>query len=103
MSANECEKYEVYLTKRCERGYLKERKRMNPILLGEIESELVHLRTDPRRGNELAHNLAGYRSIHIDKFSYRIVYRVDNSSCTVMIEAICHRKSVYKSLKRLHE
>ena len=103
MNSNECEKCKVCLTRRCEHNHPKERRRMNPLLGTEIKSELVHLRTDPRRGDELAHNLAGYRPIHINKFFYRMVYRMDNSSCTITVEAIGRRKSVYKDLKLLHK
>ena len=75
---------------------------MDRNLRGEIASELQRLRTDPRRGAELAHNLAGRRSIHTAKFSYRIVYRVDDNSCTITVESISRRKSVYNNLKRRH-
>lgn len=82
--------------------YRKASRRMAPKLCDEIASGLQRLRTDSRRGAELAHDLAGRRSIHIARFSYRIVYRVDEDSCTVTVESIGHRKSVYDNLKRRH-
>lgn len=42
-----------------------------------VEPELDALRCDPHRGSRLGQNLKGMRSIHIDKFSYRIVYEAD--------------------------
>lgn len=58
---------------------------------------------DPRRGGELAHNPAECRSIHTDKFSHGMVCGAGNSSRTATVEAIGHRKSAYKNMKRLHE
>ena len=102
MSAKNCKEYKVYLSGHCEKEYRRASKKMDRNLRGEIASELQRLRTDPRRGAELAHNLAGRRSIHIAKFSYRMVYRVDDNSCTITVESISRRKSVYNNLKRRH-
>lgn len=44
-------------------------------------------------------NLKGMRSIHINKFSYRIVYEVDYDACIVTVHKIGHRKSVYDNLQ----
>lgn len=102
MSAKGCEEYKVYLSSHCGQKYRKAFRRMDPKLRDEITSELQILRTDSRRGAELAHDLAGGRSIHIAKFSYRIVYGIDGDSCTIAVESIDHRKSVYRNLKRQH-
>lgn len=63
-----------------------------------VESELGALHYDPQRGSRLGQNLEGMRSIHIDKFSCRIVYEVDHSACTVTVHKIGHRKPAYGDL-----
>ena len=100
MKPRECDKYDACLSNRRGREYRKAYKRINPRLRDTIDSEIHCLRTDPRRGAEPAQDLAGMRSIHIDRFSYRTVYRVDNDACTITVEGICHRKPVCARLKR---
>ena len=99
MEAEGCEECVVHMTKRCQRRYEKASKRLDRRLPATIESELGILRHDPHRGPKLEMNLKGMRSIHIDKFSYRIVYGVDYDACIVTVHKIGHRKSVYDNLQ----
>ena len=39
-------------------------------------------------------------SIHIDEFSYRIVYEIDHGACEVIVYRIRHRKAACDSLVR---
>ena len=100
MDAKKCQDYEVYMTNQCRREYRRACKRMDSGLRDAIESELELLRGNPRRGDELERDLDGMRSIHINEFSHRIVYDVDNNLCRITIHAIHHRKSVYSDLAR---
>lgn len=91
------------MTGRCGRKYNKAGRRFPPRLHDLIESELASLRHDPCRGSELVWNLHGLRSIHINRFSYRIVYEIDRDLCTIAIVAIGHRSSIYDDLARLRQ
>lgn len=99
MEAEGCKEYVVHMTKQCQRGYEKSSKRLDRRLHDIIESELKTLHHDPHRGPKLEMNLKGMRSIHINKFSYRIVYEVDYDACIVTVHKIGHRKSVYDNLQ----
>lgn len=77
MEAEGCKEYEVHMTRQCQRDYGKLSKKMDRRLHEHVEPELDALRCDPHRGSRLGQNLKGMRSIHIDKFSYRIVYEAD--------------------------
>ena len=101
MEAEECTEYDIRMTDKCQRRYNKDARKMDTRLRNIIESELDALRHDPNRGPKLEWNLDGFRSIHIDEFSYRIVYKTDRASCTVTIARIDHRKGVYDELERL--
>ena len=85
---------------RCQREYSKASKKMDRRLHEIVESELDILRHNPRRGSKLKRNLEGMRSIHIDEFSYRIVYEIDRATCRVIIYRIRHRKAAYDGLVR---
>ena len=103
MEAKECAEYKIHMTDRCSRKYNKAGRRFPPRLHGLVESELASLQDDPCRGSELVWNLSGLRSIHIDQFSYRIVYEIDRDTCTITIIAIDHRSSIYDELARLRQ
>ena len=85
---------------RCHREYSKARKKMDRRLLEVVESELDALRHDPYRGSKLEQNLKGMYSIHIDAFSYRVVYEIDHGMCEVIVYRIRHRKAAYDNLVR---
>lgn len=95
MEAKGCREYTVHMTKLCQSGYAKASRRMDRRLHEIIETELDILRSDPLRGSKLERDLKGMYSIHIDKFSYRIVYEVDHAACIITVHKIGHRKSVY--------
>ena len=95
MEANGCEEYTVHMTKLCQSNYVKASRTMDRRLHEIIESELGLLHHDPHRGSRIERDLKGLHSIHIDKFSYRIVYEVDYTACTITVHKIGHRRSVY--------
>ena len=101
MEAEKCAEYDIRMTSKCRRRYDKDARRMNPRLRSIIESEIDSLRSDPGRGSKLEWNLAGLRSVYIDEFAYRIVYKTDRASCTVTIAMIDHRDGIYDELARL--
>ena len=74
---------------------------MDTRLRGIIGSELDALRSDPNRGSRLEWNLAGLRSVHVDEFACRMVYKTDHASCTVTIAMTDHRGGACGELARL--
>lgn len=100
MDTEECREYTIHMIPWCQREYSKASKRMDRRLREIIESELDVLRHDPWRGSRLKRDLEGMFSIHIDEFSYRIVYEVDHTACKIIIYRIRHRKAAYDKLVR---
>lgn len=100
MEAKECKEYAIHMTEACRREYSKMSKRADRRLRKVIESELDVLRYDPHRGSKLERDLVGMRSIHIDQFSYRIVYGVDHAACRIVIYRIRHRSASYSAVKK---
>lgn len=90
--------YEVCWLKKCERQWKKIEKRADPALQA-IVKKIGGPETNPKAGKEMKQDLAGFRSIRIDKFSFRIVYKI--SGDRVEICAIGHRKEVYEQAHRL--
>ena len=90
----------VLLSPRCDKLYKKFGKKANPKLLKQIHENIDQLKTNSELGKPLKQNLKDMRSIHIDQFSYRIVYKIEkgNPSDTITIHAISHRKDVYTDL-----
>ena len=99
MEAKGCKEYTVHMTKLCQRDYKKASRRMDRRLRELVESELDALHHDPYRGSRLERDLKGMHSVHIDRFSYRIVYEVDHSACIITVHKIGHRKSAYDDLR----
>lgn len=56
------------------------------------------LAKNPKVGKEMERELDGFRSIRIEEFKFRIVYKINGKS--VEIYAIGHRKNVYDLLQR---
>ena len=60
------------------------------------------LKTDPIRfGSPLRYGLKGYRRLRVS--FYRIVYRIETKSNTVIILAIKHRKDIYDDARIVSE
>ena len=97
MEVKGCEECTVHMSEWCQRGYKKASKKTDRRLREIVESELDLLRHDARRGSKLERDLKGMYSIHIDQFSYRIVYEVDHSACNITVHKIGRRKSAYDS------
>ena len=96
-----CIKYTVELSPRCDKEYKKLAKRCDPKLLKQINDCVDGLETNPNLGESLSQDLAGMRSIHINQFHFRIVYEVnDNPSHKITIHVIAHRKDVYSDLSK---
>lgn len=96
-SENHSVNYVVELTKKCESEYKKLRKRGNPDLLREIAEYLDQLKTNPNLGEQLIYKeLKGMRSIHLNRYQFRILYVVrDNPVRKVIILKIAFRKDFY--------
>lgn len=92
--------YTIKWTDKRKRDYKKRSKRMDPRLKKIVELEICLLDHDPRRGSELKWNLNDMRSVHIDQFSYRIVYETDYATSTITLDSIEPRGRVYDNLGR---
>ena len=66
-----------------------------------IRSAIDDLRDHPRKGAELAGDLAGYRSLKSRR--YRIIYRLNEEEGALDIYHVGHRRDVYESLRALLE
>ena len=66
-----------------------------------IRSAIDDLLEDPRKGSELAGELAGFRSLKARR--YRIIYRIDDEARALEIHHAGHRRDVYESLRLLVE
>ena len=87
----------VEFTNQCHKDY-KKLKRSQPGLLTAVNLTIDEIVKDPETGKELFTDLRGFRSVHIDEFCFRIVYRVEGHR--VLVHAIRHRKDVYKEMSR---
>ena len=96
--------YEIVFAKKCGSEFKKLKKRMNPNLLKEIEQSFDELKTNPELGEELSQDLAGMRSIHMNKYNFRILYDVkDDPSKQIVILKIGYRKDFYPDFSRYRE
>src|SRR4051794_4440791 len=66
-----------------------------------IRAAIDDLRDDPRKGAELAGDLASYRSLKSRR--YRIIYRLNEEEGALDIYHVGHRRDVYESLRALLE
>jgi mRNA interferase RelE/StbE len=72
----------------------KELKRLRPPQLGQVVARIQALADDPRPPG--CERLQGSTRFRVRQGSYRIVYEVDDSSRTVTIYKIGHRREVYR-------
>lgn len=87
----------VEFTKQSKKDY-KRLKRSQPDLLTAVNSAIEAICKDPETGEEMVGNLAGFRSVHIDEFNFRIVHRLEGQR--VIIHAVRNRKDVYQEMSR---
>ncbi len=93
--------YEIVFAKKCGSEYKKLKKRMIPNLLKEVEQSLDELKTNPELGEELSQDLAGMRSIHLNKYNFRILYDVkENPIKQIVILKVGYRKDFYSDFSR---
>ena len=73
---------------------LKEHKK-NAELLRALEKKIQHLQEDPRSvGGMLSGQLHGWRSTRLVR-KFRLLFKIDETTQTVHLGAIDHRKDVY--------
>ena len=70
-----------------------------PQLKRAIRAALHALTSDPRAGEQLKDELAGYWKYRVRR--YRIVYRVDGRTRTLRVMAVGHRRNVYEEVAGL--
>ena len=87
----------VEFTNQCRKDY-KKLKKSQPGLLAAVNSQIGEIGRDPEIGKEMITDLMGFRSVRIDEFCFRIVYRVEGDR--VLVHAIRHRKDVYQEMSR---
>ena len=73
---------------------------MDRRLHNAIEDCLESPRASPRLGKELVGGLSGMRSVRIEEFLCRVVYRIDDDACAIHVDAMRHRSAVYEDLAR---
>lgn len=96
--------YEIVFAKKCASEFKKLKKRMNPNLLKETEQSIDELKTNPELGEELSQDLAGMRSIHMNKYDFRILYDVkENPSKQIVILKVGYRKDFYSDFSRYRD
>ena len=88
----------VRMTKNCEKKLNKNRKRHDPALLRDIMGVIESLKTDQTIGRVMTGDLKGWRKVSI-RHVYRLVYEVkERPHPCVVVQAIDHRRDVYKNL-----
>ena len=96
--------YEILLHTKCERELKKLRKRAAPGLIKEIKESLDGLKQNPDLGEELSQDLAGMRSIHLNKYQFRILYeKKDNPKRQVLVLKIGYRRDFYSDFAKYRE
>ena len=68
--------------------------RMPPALKPIVKRAIEQLAQNPHAGKRLERELAGYLSLRAKR--YRVIYRVDESSRTVEIHYVGHRRDIYE-------
>lgn len=91
--------FEIRLHKKVEKELKTLVKRHDPQLIKEIEKNIHKLKKQPELGEKLIGDLAECYSIHLEKFKFRIIYKKDDNSRTIIIIAIGNRKNVYDKTK----
>lgn len=65
-----------------------------PVLRPLVKRAIEQLAQEPHTGKRLERELAGYLSFRAKR--YRVIYRVDESSRTVEIHYVGHRRDIYE-------
>ncbi len=68
--------------------------RLPPALKPLVKRAIEQLAQDPHTGKRLERELAGYLSLRAKR--YRVIYRVDESSHTIEIHYVGHRRDIYE-------
>ena len=68
--------------------------RLPPVLKPLVKRAIEQLAQVPHTGKRLERELAGYLSLRAKR--YRVIYRVDESSRTVEIHYVGHRRDIYE-------
>ena len=87
----------VRLSSRCEKSYKKLEKKGDKKLLKTITENIDELKINENVGHELIRDLKGYNSIRLERFKYRIIYKIQKSisDTIVTIHVISHRNNAY--------
>jgi mRNA interferase RelE/StbE len=75
--------------------------RLHPETRKNIKTGLKGLAENPYIGKPLQNELALFRSLKLKRF--RIVYRIDDDTTTVVVVAIGHRKDIYEVILQILE
>lgn len=73
--------------------------RLHPDTRKNIKSGLKGLAENPYIGKPLQNELALFRSLKLKRF--RIIYRIDDDTTTVVVVAIGHRKDIYEVILQI--
>ena len=84
--------YKLVYAAACRRQIL----RLPPALKPLVKRAIEQLAQDPHTGKRLERELAGYLSLRAKR--YRVIYRVDESSHTIEIHYVGHRRDIYEVL-----
>lgn len=82
--------YKLVYAAACRRQIL----RLPPALKPLVKRAIEQLAQDPHTGKRLERELAGYLSLRAKR--YRVIYRVDESSRTIEIHYVGHRRDIYE-------
>ena len=82
--------YRLVYAAACRRQIL----RLPPVLKPLVKRAIEQLAQEPHTGKRLERELAGYLSLRAKR--YRFIYRVDESSRTVEIRYVGHRRDIYE-------
>ena len=82
--------YRLVYAAACRRQIL----RLPPVLKPFVKRAIEQLAQGPHTGKRLERELAGYLSLQAKR--YRVIYRVDESSRSVEIHYVGHRRDIYE-------
>ena len=69
-------------------------RRLDKLTVRRIIQTLDLLKENPHLGKNLRGQLEGFRSLRVGDF--RVIYTVEESSRTVVLRAVGHRRVIYK-------
>jgi len=76
------------------RSFLRDLRRLDKLTVRRILQTLELLKENAHLGKNLRGQLEGFRSLRVGDF--RVVYTVEESSRTVVLRAVGHRRVIYK-------